>query len=157
MDKLMMGDVFHTGKRLNMARTLRALRLKDIAAAFNVQEDTILKWQSRGVPKKYLAPLAHYFGVDEWVFSNKGITEKEFQKIILNPKENVSIRPAFSFQNKRQQFGRLLDTDLFDIETNKILIRAFVWGVEGQTISQFGLTWQDYHKMKTLERQRRGI
>ena len=62
-----MSDVFHTGKKLNLARTLRALRLKDIAAEFNVQEDTILKWQSRGVPKKFLPKLSHYFGVDEWV------------------------------------------------------------------------------------------
>lgn len=66
----MMGDVFDTGKKLNVARTLKALRLKDIAAKFNVQEDTILKWQNRGVPNKFLSALAHYFGVDEWIFTN---------------------------------------------------------------------------------------
>jgi hypothetical protein len=105
-----------------------------------------------GVPNRSLPALAYYFGVDEWVFSNKGINEKEFQKLILNPEKNGIIKPVFSFQSRRQQYRGLLATDFFDIETNKVLIRAFVWGVEGQTISQFGLTWQDYHKLKTFER-----
>jgi transcriptional regulator with XRE-family HTH domain len=153
MDKLMVNNDFHTGKRLNKARKLRALRLKDIAAHFNVQEDTILKWQNRGVPKKFLPALAHYFGVDEWVFSNEGIHEKEFQGIILDPNKLGAMRPVFSFQGNWEQKDGLIHTNSFDIKTHKLLIRAFVWGVEGQTISQFTLNRPGIYEMKTTERQ----
>lgn len=146
----MMSNVFHTGKRLNMARDLRALRLKDLAAEFNVRDDTILKWQSRGVPKKHLPALAHFIGVDEWVFSNDGINEKEFKKLILEPKKLGSMRPVLSFRGEGKRGG--LYSDHFDIKTNKLLIRAFVWGVKGKTYSQFGIAIKGYSKLRRIER-----
>jgi hypothetical protein len=153
MDKLTMSDVFHTGKRLLLARNLKSLTAKDIANEFNVLENTALKWQKRGVPDRSVPALANYFGVDEWVFTHQGITEEEFKNLILNPNRRSSIRPVFSFQGKLRQKDGLIRTNSFNITVNKILTRAFIWSVEGQTISQFSLTREGYNKMRTIERQ----
>lgn len=154
MDYLIMDEssVFHSGERLRLARDLKSLRAKDIAIEFNVGENTVLKWQKKGVPKRSLPALAYYFGVDEWVFTHQGITKEEFKDLILNPKKNGSIRPIFSFEGKRRQDGGLVDTNPFGVRAEKLLIRVFVWGVKGNTFSQFALTMNGYYKMKTLER-----
>jgi hypothetical protein len=152
MDKLTMSNVFHTGKRLLLARNLKSLAIKDIANEFNVMGNTVQKWQKEGVPDRSVPTLANYFGVDEWVFTHQGITEEEFKDLILNPKKNGSIRPVFSFEGERRQNGGLVDTNPFGVRAEKLLIRVFVWGVKGKTFSQFALTMNGYYKAKTLER-----
>lgn len=135
-----------------MARNLKSLAAKDIANEFNVGENTVLKWQNKGVPDRSLPAIANYFGVDEWLFTHQGITEEEFKKIILNPKKNGSIKPVFSFHSESSKKDGPISSIFFNIKTTTVLIRAFISGVKGQTFSQFSLTMQGYFKMKPMDR-----
>jgi transcriptional regulator with XRE-family HTH domain len=74
-----------SGWRLMQARRLKRLRLKQLAEALKVETSTIQKWQNRGIPAKALSAVANIFGVAEWIFLDKDLTEKNFCKIILDP------------------------------------------------------------------------
>jgi transcriptional regulator with XRE-family HTH domain len=74
-----------TGKRLQLARTLRNKHLIDIAEEFSLTISAVQKWQTDGIRPKRLDRLAHYFGVENWVFTDEGLDEKDFREIILDP------------------------------------------------------------------------
>jgi len=130
-----------SGIRLNLARELKGLRLKDIAPKFNVEYTTIQKWQLLGIPKKAYPGIAVLFGVEEWVFYDANLSEDAFMEIIINPKSIDKYRPInrtikkypiliYDYQNEYKGLGHgsLFRSDLFNISSDTVLINASFFG-----------------------------
>ena len=149
---------FHSGKRLQIARQIKSLRLFDLADAFNVDVSTIQKWQGRRIPQKSIAAVSFYFNVEEWVFLDETLSEEDFKKIINNPTLMAKYRPdqkregligaakhVFSFEGepKPKGQGRIHKSDIFKILSSSVLIRARIWGAKGITYTQIALVEKD--------------
>ena len=86
--------IFHSGKRFRVVRKMRSLRHIDLAKEFNCMEDTIKKWQQRGVPKSKIMEVANYFDLPEELFSKDfQISEAEF-KNLLRTKSGAETKPS---------------------------------------------------------------
>jgi transcriptional regulator with XRE-family HTH domain len=143
-----------TGRRLNVARNLKGFTLKDIANHFNIDQGTILVWQRKGIPQKRLKPIASFFGVDEWVFTNRKVTENDFNEIVLNPSKQPEfikkyLKPQeyepeliFQFDSKsvKPNEAHRYVSDGFSLSGKNILIRCKLWGALGVSKSNLYLT-----------------
>ena len=69
---------FSSGKRLQTARNIKRVRLKDLADAFNVGYPAIQKWQDRGIPDSAIEAVADYFKVKKWVFCDETLSEENY-------------------------------------------------------------------------------
>jgi transcriptional regulator with XRE-family HTH domain len=81
------------GRRLQLARGLKDYSLKDLASKFNVSLATVQRWQNRELPKYMILLVAELFKVEDWVFWKETLTDKEFQKIIIDPNLQDKYRP----------------------------------------------------------------
>jgi hypothetical protein len=149
------------GERLKKARNIKLWRRKDLADAFDTSEDAIVKWQQRGIPQGKLAGVAKHFGVDSSVFEDSNISDAEFEMMIRDSMAGAELKKVV-FTHQGSGEGRVGRTPKFPISKSRVLLKAVVWGVEGQTISQFTLTDADYYqpvegvKGSTLNRYMRG-
>ena len=134
-----------SGERLRRAKEIKLLTRKDLANDFDISVAAIIKWQQRGIPKKWLAGIAKYFGVDQAVFEDGNISEADFEMMIRDSMAGVELKNViFTFQGSAEdRVGRCPE---FNISKSRILLKANVWGVEGQTISQFTLTDGVYYQ-----------
>ena len=127
------------GERFRKAREIKGWRWKDLANAFDTSVDTIVKWQQRGISKRKLAAVAKHFGVDQSVFSDMNISEADFEMMIRESIEGGVLKKViYTYQGNAD--GRLIQSPTFNISKTVVLLKATVWGVEGQTFSQFILT-----------------
>ena len=134
-----------SGERLKQAREIKVWRIKDLANAFDTSTDAIMKWQQRGIPEKKLDGVAKYFGVDKSVFTDSDISEEDFKMLIRDSMAGVELKKViFSYQGSSED--RVGRSQKFNISKSRVLIKANVYGVEGQTISQFILTPMDYYQ-----------
>lgn len=84
-----------SGKRLAVAREIRKLTWQELADALKVGLSTAQKWADpsrKGIPKGRLFFIATYFGVEELVFTNESLEEKDFKKIINDPASIAEFR-----------------------------------------------------------------
>jgi len=140
---------FHSGKRLRCARQLKRHRLIDLANVLGATVELVQKWQQRGVPKKDKSVVSHYFGVEEWVFTDETLTKETFKQIILDPKLQDKYRPssrpkgpsspALIATFKSKNTGRILETDSFYVSNETVLLSGRVWEREGMTVTQISL------------------
>jgi len=138
-------EYFSSGKRLQAARNIKRVRLKDLADAFNVGYPTIQKWQDRGIPDSAIEAVADYFKVKKWVFCDETLSEKDFKEIIKHPILMDKFQAIFIFKgepefaNQAQPFK----SDLFFISTKSVLLRGKVWGVKGVSYTYFLIVEKD--------------
>ena len=135
-----------SGKRLNIARNLKKIQLKDLAPNFKVSHLTIAKWQHRGIPKKSLSMVANYFLVEEWVFYDKNINRNTFKEIINDPKLIEKYRPVnrvtdkspsliFKFKGDfHKDKSQIQQSDSFLVSTDSVLIHASFWSADVPSI-----------------------
>lgn len=126
-----------SGKRLNIARDLKSKRLKDMVDEFNVNAETIQKWQQRGIPKRKLENVADYFKVEEWVFDGNVIDEEAFKEIIRDPTLMKKYYPVLAkkesplkiieFKKNIDGKARFSKSKPFHIPGDSVLISASFW------------------------------
>lgn len=145
-----------SGERLRRARYLKKYSLKTLADKCGVVVATIQRWQQKnGVPEKKVSLVASLFGVEEWVFTDVGLANEDFEKIIFNPQLMKTFRPEtviyddiseISQQDIEAQLPEPLmsfkakydfikgmdhESQPFMIDKAKVVIVAKLWGAKG--------------------------
>jgi len=80
----MKNQIFHSGVRLRVLRELKGLKEKELAEALSCKFDTILLWESKGVPGSKLKALLDFFEVSENLFSAEVISEEMLNKFAIS-------------------------------------------------------------------------
>lgn len=86
------------GMRMGLARESTGRSLKDLANACRVEVNTIQKWILYGIPHSKVSRVADYFKVEDWVFLDKRLTEKDVIKIVRDPDLLNRYRPKDKIQ-----------------------------------------------------------
>ncbi len=109
-------DFFHSGKRLRTARIMKSLRHVDLSEEFHCQEDTIKKWQQRGIPRTRIIAVAGFFQVPKEVFSNDfQISEAEFENL-LRKRDSANIESPAPIEIMLAQSGLPYENEQFPWE-----------------------------------------
>jgi hypothetical protein len=86
-----------TARRLKSAIQLsKSGTIQGIANIFDEKPDTVTHWQQekKGIPRRRLAAVAHFFHVESWVFTDESLLHEDFEKLIFNPNLSENIRSA---------------------------------------------------------------
>jgi len=72
---------FHSGKRLQILRSLQGMSLSRLAAEFNISSSVLMTWEDNGIPKASIEQCSHYFEVSRSIFSTPVNNAFDFEQV----------------------------------------------------------------------------
>ncbi len=109
-----------SGERFKKARNLKHYVLIRLAKKFELDLSTLQKWQRDGIPDSRLSLVAHHFGVEEWVFTDKNLSTDDFIKIIFDPKLMDKFRPVKEKPSPLPEItGSLPEPNIVSVQSQK--------------------------------------
>jgi transcriptional regulator with XRE-family HTH domain len=88
-------SVFHSGKRLLMARQSKGFMQEEIIdqTGFpSIDPRTLRDWEKDGIPYARLPEVADFFKLPLWCFKESKITEQDFMTLLLHPDQIDGIK-----------------------------------------------------------------
>ena len=108
-------DKIQTGKRLKFIRELMGLTQEALGYenGFPANEGrTVRKWESEGIPPKHHLDVAKFFKIDPAIFLSEDISEKQLEKVILDPQASELFLKKIRQDNKiKNRQESQVDTD----------------------------------------------